>query len=373
MDRVVDYKPLLRRGGPASRHGEFRVARLREEEPTRATAYLLDLGISVAAPAGLGVVIAAVAVGLLQLDAVEAWVTDNPFSPQVLAALGTLVSLLVSMRLSSNQSKNAQLINEFGNLSGTCVNLAIWARSLVTSGEFEYLTLPDGRGKFYRTTELGLLLASVPYIVKYTERAGELRYEQLPLGGSPALLGRVRELTTPKDGLIAVSGFTAVTMMLGEAFDNLEARGLIKPPELNLFFSQLNALTAAEGAISGSVAYSPPRVLSLLLYATFVAYFAILTVTNIGKDLSWNSLWVVAVLVLTTVGIFALSERYENPFKIRSRNSTQRPLVSIAAKQTEMAIDGVMGFGGRFVPAPQATAQLPSGAWLERPTTGRRV
>lgn len=362
QDLIPSRPAQLTRGGPGAWYGEKRVARLKEYSSIRAAAYAFDVGVAIALPAGVGVLLAVVSVVILKnVPNAASWVAENIYNQQVTTALGTMVAFLVTTQLAANLYRNAVLIGHFGNLAGTCVNMAIWSRSLVTSGNLAYITLPDGVGGFYTTTKVGLILATVPYVVKYNNRDTPIRYEELPVGGAPDLLRRVQELTTRTKGLTPVSGFTALVMILAEGFDDYEDQGLIKPPELGLFFSQLNALTAEEGAIGGAVSYAPPYILTILLYAVFVLYYALLIVSDLGPNNEWNAVWIVAILITANYGIYSISERYSNPFTVKTGNSTQKPLVSVTCRATERAIDGVFSRRGRL-------SELQVGAWL-----GRRV
>lgn len=371
MFNLVDYGTSpVRKAATAVRYGEFRAKRLRKIEPTGLAAWAIDLAYSIALPGGIGVGIAALAMAALQIDAVDDWVKNNPISPQVITSLSTLVAFIVSLRLGQNLNENAASINAFNDVCGSATNIAIWSRSLVSKDEFQYLTLPDGKGGFYQTTRLGLILASVPFVVKYTYRGRiDIPFETLPIGGDAALLARANDLTTSRDGFTTVSPFTALLMMIGEYVHLLEDRGEIKPGELGALFKQIDALTAAEGKISGSVSFSYPRILRVLLYGVFFAWLALLSLTEIAPSSEWNSLWLVALLSLSSVGLYSMSNRYavmaaccpfrplqfayahtfvcpwQNPFQIRSKNSTQTPLISIACKQAETAIDGI--FSGR--------------------------
>ena len=354
MFGVVDYKPLpLRPSGgaanAASRYGEFRAQRLRKLEPTSASAWLIDLAWSVALPASLGVGIATLAMAVLQIDAVDDWVKDNPISPQVSTSLSTLVAFIISLRLGQNLTENAASINAFNDVCGSVINIAVWSRSLVSRDEFQYLTLPDGKSGVYQTTRLGLILASVPYVVKMTYRGVlDIPFEHLPVAGDPALLARAEQLTTPKDGFVAVSPFTALLMLIAEYVHTLEDSGEIKGGELGTLFKQIDALTAAEGKISGSVTFSYPQILRVLLYGVFFAWLTLLSVTDIAPNSGWNSLWLVGFMSLSSVGLYSMSNRYANPFQIRSKNSTQTPLIGMACKQAEVAIDGVMARRGQL-------------------------
>ena len=48
-----------------------------------------------------------------------------------------------------------------------------------------------------------------------------------------------------------------------------------------------------------------------------------------------------SILVVCQLGIYQVSVRYSNAFKIRSANTTQKPLVSALAKDTESAIASI--------------------------------
>lgn len=335
-------KPMLRRCGTDTVYGERRRARLTETTARRAAAYFIDLSLAVGIPAGVGVALAASSVAILKnVPGAATWIAQNVYSEQVTASLGTMVAFLVTTQLGANLQRNATLIGHFGNLAGSCVNLSIWARSLVTSGRLALVTLPDGNGGIFETTELGLILSTVPYVVKYENRGVAVRFEDLPISGSAALLERAKELTTRTHGLAPVNAFTALVVILAERFDDYEAMELIKPAELGLFYSQLSTLTAEEGSIGGAVSYAPPFILNLLLYTVFLIYYALLVVSDLGPTNEWNATWIVAVLITANYGIFSISRRYSNPFSVRTGNSTQRPLVGVTCRSTERAIEGV--------------------------------
>ena len=74
---------------------------------------------------------------LINVDGSAEWIQQNIYSDQVLSSLGTMIVFLVTLRLGSNLTRNGAIIGHFGNLCGACVNLAIWSRSLVTSGKLD--------------------------------------------------------------------------------------------------------------------------------------------------------------------------------------------------------------------------------------------
>ena len=327
---------------PTSASAYYRAQCLIPKQPNVCWAYVTDLGAGVAVPAAIGVAIAAVCVSIVKnVDGAPEFIQEHVYSDQVVASLGTMLVFLVSLRLGANLARNSGVIGQFGNLCGACVNLAIWTRSLVSSGKIEVLALPDVDGGTYRTTEIGLILASIPYIVKYQYRGTEIKLEQLPLGASPGLLARAKALVDPPKATAKVPPFLAAVVLLGQFFDDLEHAGQIKGPELGLVFNQLNALTGAEGAIGGIDGYGQPGILTVLMYLLFGSYFVLLTLGDVAIKNGWQSLWIIAVLVVANLGLFQVSQRYQNPFDIRRAKSTQKPLITDAAIGTEKAIDAI--------------------------------
>lgn len=317
----------------------YRAGRLRVKPSNYCWAYTLDLVSGVIFPALLGVGLAAVCVAVVEnVDGAAEWVQKNVYAEQVVSTLGTMLVFLISLRLGSNLAKNSSTIGHFGNLCGVCVNLAIWSRSLVNSDSISVMLYPAPKGKTYRSTEVGIILASIPYVVKYTYRSEPVILEMLPIAGAPTLLIRAQALVES-----GVAPFLAMVILLGQAFDTLESEGKIKPPELGLFYNQLNLLTGEEGSIGGIDGYSPPGVLNFLMYLLFLIYFTLLCLGDLALNNSWQSLWIVGVLVIGNLGLFQLSQRYSNPFDVSPSRSTQKPIITDAARGTEVAIDAIFG------------------------------
>lgn len=325
----------------------YRAGRLRVKPNNFCWAYTLDLASGVIFPALLGAGLAAICVAVVEnVDGAAEWVQKNVYADQVIATLGTMLVFLISLRLGSNLAKNSSTIGHFGNLCGVCVNLAIWSRSLVNSDSVAVMLYPELKTTeqgtvtqvMYATTEIGLILSSIPYVVKYTYRGEPVKLEMLPIAGSPTLLARAQKLTAA-----GVVPFLAMVILLGQTFDQLEADGKIKPPELGLFYNQLNLLTGEEGSIGGIDGYSPPGVLNFLMYVLFFIYFALLSLGDLALNNSWQSLWIVGVLVIGNLGLFQLSQRYSNPFDVSPSRSTQKPIITDAARGTELAIDAIFG------------------------------
>ena len=351
----------------------YRKLRLQPKPVNVCWAYVMDLASGVLLPGVLGVILAAVCVSIIKnVDGAAEFVRDNVYAEQVVSSLGTMLVFLVSLRLGANLARNAGVIGQFGNLCGACVNLAIWARSLVTSGKLSINYYADIDGGQYRTTEIGLILASIPYIVKFQYRYGAsgVKLEHLPVGADQNLLARARALTNPSDPNNAVAPFLAMVVLLGQIFDDLEHAKQIGGPELGLVFNQLNALTGAEGAIGGIDGYSQPGVLTALMYLLFVLYFTLFTLGDIAINNSWQSLWIVAVLVIANFGLFQVSQRYANPFDIRRSRSTQKPLITDATRGTEQAFDAIFA-RKRSVPSA-VSAETQQLSTFSLGLTGRR-
>jgi len=114
----------------------------------------------------------------------------------------------------------------------------------------------------------------------------------------------------------------------------------------------------------------------------FFGWLSLLSLTEIGPASGWHSLWLVGLLSLSSVGLYAMSNRYANPFAIKSRDSTQTPLISIACKETELALEGVFSWHGRLesgaagaagaAGAVGAVGAVAGGRWLGLPATRSR-
>tara|TARA_Y100000389_G_scaffold156191_1_gene157014 strand:- start:23 stop:1150 length:1128 start_codon:yes stop_codon:yes gene_type:complete len=319
----------------------YRAGRLRVKPINTCWAYTLDLWSGVFFPGILGAGLGAVSVAIVEnVDGAADFIKENIFAEQVLSSLGTMLVFIVSLRLGANLARNSTTIGHFGNLCGVCVNLAIWSRSLMNATKLEIKMYPDVEGT-YKTTEIGLILASIPYVVKYTYRGVPVRLEMLPIGASNTLLARAKRLVSPPNPNNAVAPFLAMVIMLGQIFDDLESSGQMKAPELVLFYNQLNLLTGEEGSIGGVDGYSPPAVLTFLMYLLFVIYFSLLSLGDLAINNSWQSLWIIGVLVVGNLGLFQLSRRYANPFDVSPSRSTQKPIITNAARGTETAIDAI--------------------------------
>jgi hypothetical protein len=339
----------------------YRKLRLRPKPTNVCWAYAMDLAYGVLLPGVLGVILAATCVAIVKnVDGAADFVQNHAYAEQVVSSLGTMLAFLVSLRLGANLARNSGVVGQFGTLCGACVNLAIWSRSLVTSGKLDIKHYADIDGGWYRTTEIGLILASIPYIVKYRYRYGPggVKLEQLPIGADKELLARARVLTNPSDPKNAVAPFLAMVVLLGQIFDDLEHSRQITGPELGLVFNQLNALTGAEGAIGGIDGYGQPGVITVLMYLLFFLYFTLLTLGDIAINNSWQGLWIVAVLVVANFGLFQVSRRYANPFDVRRARSTQKPLITDATRGTEQAIDAI--FARKRISEVMGTATAPA-------------
>ena len=100
-------------------------------------------------------------------------------------------------------------------------------------------------------------------------------------------------------------------------------------------------ITAAEGSIGGTAGYAPPVLMKWLLVVLYGLYLFLLAVTELVPTNEWNSLWIGSILTFSTVSFYQISTRYGNPMKKNSRMSGQKPFVSMACVDTEVAITGI--------------------------------
>jgi hypothetical protein len=264
----------------------------------------------------------------------------NFAAPAVVGAISTFAGFLLVTRQSTNLANNAKIIGEFGNLSGSLINISLFLKSQISSGKsIDFLTLSDGSGGFFQTTRIGLVCASVMYVVKYTGRGVPIRPEGLPIGQDARLLNAYNALVSPKGGSPGMAHFSACILLIGELVDEFQVGE--KASEYAVLFSQLNAVTAAEGAIGGTAGYGAPYLMKWLLPIVYVLYLSLLAISELVPNNEWNSLWIGAIIAFCTISFYQISERYGNPMKLRSRMSGQKPMVSIACVDTEVAITSI--------------------------------
>lgn len=317
-----------------------RVKRLNKPSNNWILGMLMDL-IFGAGPwvAGVAIVASGLSAIYLQVDgAKETFTLFN--APVAINAISSFAAFLLVGKQATNLGNNNKIIGEFGNLSGSLINICLFLKSQMSSGKaVDYLTLADGTGGFFQTTRAALVCSSTMYIVKYTGRGVKIVPEGLPLGQDPKLLASFTKLLAPANGSPGMSPFSACILMIGELVDDFQAGE--KPSEYAVLFTQLNAVTAAEGSIGGTAGYSGPYLMKYLLYALYSLYLVLLLVTDLVPNNEWNSVWISAILAFCTVAFYQVSERYGNPMKLRSKMMGQRPFVSHACVDTEIAITSV--------------------------------
>ena len=288
--------------------------------------------------------VCAVAVGLWRLhDTVDgAPETFTHFnSPVAISAISTFSAFLLVSRIQKNLDSNRNIIDQFGRLAGSAVNIAIWIKSQMVSTKAAavLMPLPDGNGATYMANKIGLTLASVPYVVKYVGRGVDIKPEGLPIGQDRQLVERYNDFTA--SSMFGSSGgmapFAAIVLMIGEQIDQIQ-RSEKKDSEYAVLFAQLNALTGAEGTIGAVSAYAAPYIMTALLYALVVLYLLFVLVSDLIPNNGGNSIWIAAVMAFCTIVFFQISERYANPMALRSKRSGQAPLISQVCVSTEKAI-----------------------------------
>lgn len=287
-------------------------------------------------------------------------------APVAIAAIATFASFLLVTRQSSALGNNASIISQYGNLSGSLINIALFIKSQISSGKsIEFLTLPDGSGGMYTTTKIGMVCSSVCYAVKYVGRGETIKPIGLPIGQDPRLLRSYILLTSPHNGSPGMSPFAALMLMLGELVDEFQEGQ--RASEYAVLFGQINAVTAAEGAIGGTAGYSPPVLMKWLLIVLYGLYLFLLAVTDLCPSNGWNALWstllptrtspltrvsdriswfvsldtVGSILCFCTVSFYQVAVRYNNPMNLNSKRAGQKPFVSLACVDCEIAVTSI--------------------------------
>ena len=287
--------------------------------------------------------VCAVAVGLWRLhdtvDGVpEAFAHFN--SDVAISAISTFSAFLLVSRIQNNLGSNKNIIDQFGNLTGSLINLSLWVKSQMVSTKTAaaLMPLPDGSGGTYMANKIGLTLASVPYVVKYVGRGVNIMPEGLPIGQDKQLVDRYNEFTS--SSMFGSSGglspFAAMVLMVSEQIDQVQKGE--KASEYAVLFAQLNAVTGAEGAIGGVSTYVAPYIMTALLYALVVLYLLLALISDLIPNNGGNSIWIAAVMAFCTIVFFQISSRYSNPMALRSKQSGQAPLISQMCVSTEKAI-----------------------------------
>ncbi len=265
-------------------------------------------------------------------------------SPLAIGAISTFASFLLVSKIQANLSCNSSIITEFGNLTGSLINLALWVKSQMVGGKraVAEVSLPDGSGGCYLNNRIGMTLASVPYAVKYVGRGVDIIPEGLPLGQDPHLVEKYKKYTSK--GQIGARGsmtpFVALVLMIGEQIDQIQ-RNEQKDSEYAVLFAQLNAVTAAEGAIGAKSGYNPPYIMDGLLFVVFILYLGLALVSDLVPHNGANAIWISAIVALCTIVFFQISDRYWNPMALRSKRSGQEPMISQMCVSTELAITAV--------------------------------
>ena len=334
------YSTIATSDEVSSRAASMRVKRLNRPKNNWIAGISLDL-IMGAGPWVVGMVaLCSILVALYDnVDgATETFALFN--APIAIASISSFASFLLVSKQAANLTNNAKIVGEFGNLSGSLINISIFLKSQISSGKtVEFLTLSDGVGGFFQTTRIGLVCSSIMFVVKYTGRGAKIVPEGLPLGQDARLLKAYTSLLTPANGSPGMSPFSACVLLVGELLDEFQVGQ--KASEYAVLFGQLNSVTAAEGAIGGTTGYSQPYLMKYLLGILYVLYLFLLAATDLVPNNRWNSLWIGGVLAFTTISFFQISDRYGNPMKLRSKRAGQKPMVSMACIDTEIAITAI--------------------------------
>ena len=200
-----------------------RAKRLNKEPNNWVLGMTMDLVFG-ALPWTVGAALAAVGFQALAVAIPDVLTTYAVFSsPVAVSAISSFAAFLLVSKQSTALGNNARIVGEFGNASGSVINLCLFIKSQMASGKsIEYLTLPDGRGGFYQTTRPALVCASIMGVLKYSGRGKPIWPEGLALSQDPRLLAAFKAYITPSNGSPGMAPFAALILILGEIIDEFQ-------------------------------------------------------------------------------------------------------------------------------------------------------
>ena len=343
MQRGV-YRSLRGAEMETDRLAEMRRKRLNKEENNWGLALVLDLLFGI----GPWVAGACALAGILfaiheEVDGAPK--TFQEFSaPAAISAISTFSAFLLVNKITANLACNSTIITEFNNLTGSLINLALWVKSQKVPNKTTTANrdLPDGSGGTYQTNQVSMTLSSVPYIVKYVGRGVEIDPEGLPIGQDKHLVATYRRYTAKntQGSTGSMTPFMASVLMIGEQIDQVQ-RGEKKDAEYAVLFTQLNAITAAEGAIGATAGYNPPYIMDALIFVVFGLFLTLTLASDLIPNNGANAIWIGAIVAFCTIGFYQISDRYWNPMALRSKRTGQEPLISKMCVSTELAITAI--------------------------------
>lgn len=318
--------------------------RLQKESNNWVLAIVLDLLWGVLPWVAGTAVATAVLFAIHENDADAQTIFPRLNAPVAIGTISTFSAFLLVSKIQANLTCNSRIIGEFGNLTGSLINLAIWVRSQRLTGyNLNTITPLSGFGQQYETyatNRLALVLASIPYIVKYNGRHVAVVPEWLPMGQDPkgTLVDVFKRLTCKGNGTERMSDFAAAILMVSEQLDQLLAAKGTKDAEYAAVFAQLNAATAAEGTIGATAGYVAPYLLDAMNYIVFVLFMLLLVISDVIPTNDGNAIWIAPLVALCTAAFFQISDRYWNAMALRSKRCGQPPLVSKMCVATEVTI-----------------------------------
>jgi len=115
-------------------------------------------------------------------------------------------------------------------------------------------------------------------VLKYSGRGKPIWAEGLALSQDPRLLAAFKAYTTPTNGSPGLAPFATLILMIGELIDEFQIGE--RASEYAVIFNQINAITAAEGAISGTNGYSGPYIMDYMVRKKSAVHFHLIFQTR---------------------------------------------------------------------------------------------
>ena len=286
----------------------------------------------------LGVMVMSVAWGALSEaePGVKDFMKQHFENSEVVTAIGNTVAFLVVARQSAAIVKNVTGVNQFNNLCAAVGSLAIYAKGLGIGAR-------SCAGNRSFPSQFELILRSVPFIAKYKYRTGgRIETRRLPLCQDPQLALKFDELRAPESDTDGIDGVTASVLLLSELVHQVESPRQVDVVYVQEILRMIDALGSADGAMGGSSAYAPPRVLGYMMNVLFFCFFSFLIIGDLVHGSGYNAVWISSVVCLCMMGPYGVAMLYANPFDITRSSGGQTPYISNAAVGTERSVVTIM-------------------------------
>lgn len=302
---------------------------------------------------------------------VNNFLQNELFSDNVLSFIGTIVSFLVVFQTDAQQSTNKELClyhcEAVANAQAIALLVATLRRPEVTnmyklkrgdSNDICKMTTVTigvsrlfhdklttkfvdpwpGKGKYaygkIEVCELALLLASVGFDLKWSNRDGGRRYDsrRLPLYASPELAARFdRHYRKPRP---AMSALEVILLLVGEELLTIE--GLSS--DLQLYLVRLiQRILHLRQLVHALSLYQPAAAIGGIFWMVFMVFYVFSCVRDMFNT-GWTAILVNLIYVVGFVGAWEVARAYSNPYNVGEGRTGQLSYVALESALGETSI-----------------------------------